>query len=176
MDEWGDSLEAKPAAGTAGAGKNPSPVPPRRRNRLRKAPLPVRPLTPLWSLPLRPRVPNTLCWSSPSLKPTAIVWERTAWNSITFSAKPGAASTASQAGPVLFISGAAGASVYASAVAASVTPTTSRSPATWAWSSNSIPDAKAASARAALRAQLAPQQAMPALNLAWGLLQLRPRR
>jgi tetratricopeptide (TPR) repeat protein len=82
-------------------------------------------------------------------------------------AKPGAASTASQAGPVLFISGAAGASVYASAVAASANPDDLQVASNLGVALDSIPDAKSASAVLLYAHKLVPQQAMPALNLAW---------
>jgi tetratricopeptide (TPR) repeat protein len=82
-------------------------------------------------------------------------------------AKPGATSTASQAGPVLFISGAAGASVYASAVAAMANPDDLQVASNLGVALDSIPDAKAATAVLLYAHKLAPQQAMPALNLAW---------
>ena len=82
-------------------------------------------------------------------------------------AKPGATSTASQAGPVLFISGAAGASVYASAVAAAANPDDLQVASNLGVALDSIPDAKAATAVLLYAHKLAPQQAMPALNLAW---------
>jgi hypothetical protein len=82
-------------------------------------------------------------------------------------AKPGAASSASQAGPVLFISGAAGASVYASAVAAVANPDDLQVAGNLGVALDSIPDAKAATAVLLYARKLAPQQATPALNLAW---------
>jgi len=82
-------------------------------------------------------------------------------------AKPGSSSTASQAGPVLFISGAAGASVYASAVAAAANPDDLQVASNLGVALDSIPDAKAASAVLLYAHKFAPQQPMPALNLAW---------
>ena len=82
-------------------------------------------------------------------------------------AKPGSSSTASQAGGVLFIGGAAGASVYASAVAAVANPDDLQVASNLGVALDSIPDAKAASAVLFYAHKLAPQQAMPALNLAW---------
>ena len=82
-------------------------------------------------------------------------------------AQPGSSSTASQAGGVLFVSGAAGASVYASAVAAVANPDDLQVASNLGVALDSIPDAKAASAVLLYAHKLAPQQAMFALNLAW---------
>jgi tetratricopeptide (TPR) repeat protein len=82
-------------------------------------------------------------------------------------AKPGSSSTASQAGPVLFVSGAAGASVYASAVAAVANPDDLQVASNLGVALDSIPDPKAASEVLLYAHKLAPQQSMPALNLAW---------
>jgi tetratricopeptide (TPR) repeat protein len=82
-------------------------------------------------------------------------------------AKPGAASSAAQAGPVLYISGAAGASVYASAVAAAAKPDDLQVASNLGVALDTIPDAKAASAVLLYARKLAPQRALPALNLAW---------
>jgi tetratricopeptide (TPR) repeat protein len=65
------------------------------------------------------------------------------------------------------MSGAAGASVYASAVAAVANPDDLQVASNLGVALDSIPDAKAASAVLLYAHKLAPQQAMPALNLAW---------
>jgi len=165
MDEWGDSIETQSAAGTAGAGKNPfaSAAPAAASQR---------------STPCPPASASLVAAAAPTraeyvalVKSLAETYggklgaHRAEFDGIF--AKPGAGSSAAQAGPVLYISGAAGASVYASAVAAAANPDDLQVASNLGVALDSIPDAKAASAVLLYARKLAPQQALPALNLAW---------
>jgi len=76
-------------------------------------------------------------------------------------------SSPAQSAGVLYMSGAAGASVYAGAVAAVANPDDLQVASNLGVALDSIPDAKSASAVLLYAHKLAPQQAMPALNLAW---------
>jgi len=82
-------------------------------------------------------------------------------------AKQGAGSSPAQAAATLYISGAAGASVYASAVAAAANPDDFQVASNLGVALDTIPDPKAASAVLLYARKLAPEQALPALNLAW---------
>jgi len=76
-------------------------------------------------------------------------------------------SSPAQSAGVLYMSGAASASVYASAVAAVASPDDLQVASNLGVALDSIPDAKSASAVLLYAHKLAPQQTMPALNLAW---------
>jgi tetratricopeptide (TPR) repeat protein len=164
MDEWGDSINAAPAAG---AGKNPFASAAQTAKSTSQS-----------STPCPPAHASLVTAAAPTRAEYVVLVKslvetygkklgthRAEFDHIF--AKPGAASTASQAGPVLFISGAAGASVYASAVAAVANPDDLQVASNLGVALDSIPDAKAASAVLLYAHKLAPQQAMPALNLAW---------
>jgi len=165
MDEWGDSIEAKSAAGTAGAGKNPfASAAPAAASQ--------------GSTPCPPASASLVAAAAPTRAEYVVLVKslaetyggklgahRAEFDRIF--AKPGAGSSASQAGPVLYISGAAGASVYASAVAAAANPDDLQVASNLGVALDTIPDAKAASSVLLYARKLAPQQAMPALNLAW---------
>ncbi len=82
-------------------------------------------------------------------------------------ADPSSSSPPAQSAAVLYISGAAGASVYASAVAAVANPDDLQVASNLGVALDTIPDAKSATAVLLYAHKLAPQQALPALNLAW---------
>ena len=165
MDEWGDSIEAKSAAGTAGAGKNPfASAAPAAASQ--------------GSTPCPPASASLVAAAAPTRAEYVVLVKslaetyggklgahRAEFDRIF--AKPGAGSSASQAGPVLYISGAAGASVYASAVAAAANPDDLQVASNLGVALDTIPDAKAASSVLLYARKLAPQPALPALNLAW---------
>jgi tetratricopeptide (TPR) repeat protein len=167
MDEWGASIEASPSFGKAGAGKNPFASTPQAAKSSSQS-----------STPCPPAHASLVTAAAPTRAEYIVLVKslvetyghRLGTHRVEFDrifAKPGAASTASQAGPVLFISGAAGASVYASAVAAVANPDDLQVASNLGVALDSIPDAKAASAVLLYARKLAPQQALPALNLAW---------
>ncbi len=167
MSEWGDSIDAAPAAGTAGAGNNPfaSSAQSAQSQSQSSTPCP-----PAQALPVTAAAPTraeyiVLVKSLVETYGGKLGTHRAEFDHIF--AKPDATSSASQAGPVLFISGAAGASVYASAVAAVANPDDLLVASNLGVALDSIPDAKAASAVLLYAHKLAPQQAMLALNLAW---------
>ena len=167
MDEWGDSIEANPSFGKAGAEKNPFASTPQAAKSSSQSSTPCPPAHASLVTAAAPTRAEyvALVKSLTDTYGRKLGTHRTEFDRIF--AKPGATSTASQAGPVLFISGAAGASVYASAVAAAANPDDLQVASNLGVALDSIPDAKAATAVLLYAHKLAPQQAMPALNLAW---------
>jgi tetratricopeptide (TPR) repeat protein len=167
MDEWGDSIEANPSFGKAGAEKNPFASTPQAAKSSSQSSTPCPPAHASLVTAAAPTRAEyvALVKSLTDTYGRKLGTHRTEFDRIF--AKPGATSTASQAGPVLFISGAAGASVYASAVAAVANPDDLQVASNLGVALDSIPDSKAATAVLLYAHKLAPQQAMPALNLAW---------
>jgi len=164
MDEWGDSIEN---AASPGAGKNPFAS---AAHTVKSPSQSSTPCPPAHALPVTAVAPTraeyiVLVKSLVETYGKKLGAHRAEFDRIF--AKPGADSSASQAGPVLFISGAAGASVYASAVAAAANPDDLQVASNLGVALDSIPDSKAATAVLLYAHKLAPQQAMPALNLAW---------
>jgi len=167
IHEWSDSIKSKPAAGTAGAGKNSSAS---------AAPAAASPSQS--STPCPPASASLIAAAAPTraeyvalVKSLAETYgkglgtHRAEFDRIFAEHSP--SSSPAQSAGVLYMSGAAGASVYASAVAAAANPDDLQVASNLGVALDTIPDAKAASAVLLYARKLAPQQALPALNLAW---------
>ena len=167
MDAWGDSIESKPAAGTAGAGKNPFASAAQTANSSSRSSTPC---PPAHALPVTAVAPTraeyvALVKSLAETYGKGLGTHRAEFDRIFAEHSP--SSSPAQSAGVLYMSGAASASVYASAVAAVANPDDLQVASNLGVALDSIPDTKSASAVLLYAHKLAPQQAMPALNLAW---------
>ena len=167
INEWSNSIKSKPAAGTAGAGKNSSAsaAPAAASSSQSSTPCP-----PAHALPVTATAPTraeyvALVKSLAETYGKGLGTHRAEFDHIF--AGHGPSSSPAQSAGVLYMSGAAGASVYAGAVAAVANPDDLQVASNLGVALDSIPDAKSASAVLLYAHKLAPQQAMPALNLAW---------